>query len=93
MKVFKTTITVNELIDKLSEAYRDQIKCAYISHVEFDDDTADITVVIDEDDGSDEEYDITENWFDPIDRYVDEYLDEYLDYLVDNYEPDIDMMK
>ena len=89
MKVFKTTITVNELIDKLSEAYRDQIKCAYISHVEFDDDTADITVVIDEDDGSDEEYDITESWFDPEDRYVDEYLD----YLVENYEPDIDCMK
>lgn len=93
MKIFKTTITVDELIDKLSEIYKDQVKCAYIGHVEFDDDTADITIIIDEDDGSDEEYDITENWFDPIDRYVDEYLDEYLDYLVDNYEPDIDMMK
>ena len=80
---------MKELIDKLSEAYRDQIKCAYISHVEFDDDTADITVAIDEDDGSDEEYDITENWFNPEDRDVDEYLD----YLVDNYEPDIDGMK
>ena len=89
MKVFKTTITVNELIDKLSEAYRDQIKCAYIGHVEFDDDTVDVTVVIDEDDGIDEEYDITENWFDPIDRDVDEYLD----YLVDNYDPDIDVIK
>lgn len=89
MKVFKATIPVEEIIDRLPYKYRNQVKCTYISHIEFDDDTADITVVIDEDDDTDEEYDVTECWFDPEDRAVDEYLD----YLVENYEPDIDNMK
>ena len=86
MKCFKVYIPVDDLVDKLSDEYKTQVKCAYISNAEFDDNGIDITVVIDEDDDTDELCDITENWFDQ-----EEVLnDEYLNYLVDNYKYDID---
>ena len=80
MKCFKIYIPVDNLVDKLSDEDKTQVKCAYISNAEFDDNGVDITVVIDEDDDTDEFCDITKNWFDP-----EEVLnDEYLNYLMDN---------
>lgn len=81
MKGFKVCTLVDDLIDQLPYQYKNQVKCAYISKVEYDDDSVDIYVVIDEDDGTDEFYDITENWVDEEDVLVDEYMN----YLMDNH--------
>lgn len=80
MKGFKVCTLVEDLIAQLPYQYKDQVKCAYISKVEYDDDSVDIYVVIDEDDDTDEFYDITENWVDSEDVLVDEYMN----YLLDN---------
>lgn len=82
MKVVKSYITVDSIIESLTDEDKAQVKCAYFSKVEYDDNEIEFTIVVDEEDGTDEEWDITECWYDPEDNYEDS---EYFKYLADNY--------
>ena len=83
MKVVKSYITVDSIIESLTDEDKSQVKCAYFSKVEYNDNEIEFTIVVDEEDGTDEEWDITECGYDPEDNYEDS---EYFKYLADNYE-------
>ena len=82
MKAVKSYITVDSIIESLTDEDKAQVKCAYFSKVEYDDNEIEFTIVVDEEDGTDELCDIHENWYDPEDNYEDS---EYFKYLTDNY--------
>lgn len=80
MKVIKSYITVDDVLDRLTDEDLAQVKCAYFSKVKYDDEEIEFTMVVDNEDGTDEECDIAECWYDPEDALVDEYMD----YLMNN---------
>lgn len=64
MKCFKVYIPVEDLVDLLTDEDKVKVKCSYISEANFDNYNGNgvgITVIVDEDDNTDELYDITEN--------------------------------
>ena len=83
MKVVKACITVDDILDRLTDEDLAQVKCAYFSKVEYDDGEIEFTMVVDEEDGDNEEWELDDDWFD---IYQDDegMSDEYVDYLADN---------
>lgn len=83
MKVVKACITVDDILDRLTDEDLAQVKCAYFNKVEYDDGEIEFTMVIDEEDGDNEEWELDDDWFD---IYQDDegMSDEYCDYLADN---------
>ena len=93
MKVIKSYITVDNILDRLSDEDLAQVKCAYFNKVEYDDGSIDFSIVIDEEDGDYEEWELDDDWLDfyQYDEGMDdadntELSDEYCEYLENNYE-------
>ena len=74
MKVIKSYITVDDILNRLTDEDLAQVKCAYFNKVEYDDGSIDFTMVINEDDGDYEEWELDDNWLD-IYQY-DEGMDD-----------------
>ena len=60
MKVIKSYIPVTDLVTGLKDEYAKQVKCAYFNDVKYNRDFIEFTVAVDDEDGTDEEIDITE---------------------------------
>lgn len=60
MKVIKSYIPVTDLVTGLKDEYAKQVKCSYFCDVKYNRDFIEFTVVVDDEDGTDEEIDITE---------------------------------
>ena len=91
MKVVKAWITVDDILDRLTDEDLAQVKCAYFNKVEYDDGEIEFTMVIDEENGDEEEWELDDNWFDIYqddegmsDDLDGDLTDEYVDYLADN---------
>lgn len=91
MKVIKGSISVDDVINLLSDKDKEIIKCAYFNDVEYSGDDIFYSIVIDNENEEDlEEYSLTPN---PpvIDPMQDE--DPYFEYLKNNYDPETDGLK
>ena len=96
MKVVKSYLTVDDVINNLTDEDKEQVKCAYFSDVQYNSTEIHFVMVVDEEDGDLEDHDISEVWQDPVDvkedlDYDDRIRDEgYYEYLKNNYNPETD---
>lgn len=84
MKTIKGYVSVEDILDRLADEDLEQVKCAYFEDVKFDDGEIEFNMVIDEEDGNDEEWQLDEDW---MNIYND---DAYWEYLANSYVPEDD---
>lgn len=79
MKYIKGYVSVEDILDRLADEDLEQVKCTYFDDVKFDDGEIEFNMVIDEEDGNDEEWQLDEDW---MNIYND---DAYWEYLANSY--------
>ena len=84
MKYIKGYVSVEDILDRLADEDLEQVKCVYFDDVKFDDWEIEFNMVIDEEDGTDEEWQLDEDW---MNIYND---DAYWEYLANSYVPEDD---